>query len=83
MHKKITIFIKVIFYSTKIFTSVGLKDQWPLYATILLGVVQLVMTLVCTGLIERAGRKILLLVGMIGMCLSSFGIGLSRLFVRF
>ncbi|CAF0733335.1 unnamed protein product [Brachionus calyciflorus] len=70
----------VIFYSTNIFKSVGLKDQWPLYATILLGVVQLVMTLVCTVIIEKAGRKILLLIGMGGMCLSSFGIGLTRIF---
>ncbi|CAF0733287.1 unnamed protein product [Brachionus calyciflorus] len=70
----------VIFYSTKIFISVGLKDQWPLYATILLGVVQLIMTLVCTYFIEKKGRKFLLLIGIGGMCLSSFGIGLSRIF---
>ena len=30
------------------------------------------MTLVCTAIVEKAGRKILLLIGIIGMCISSF-----------
>lgn len=37
------------------------------------------MTLVCAIIIEKAGRKILLLAGMIGMCVSSFVITVSLL----
>ena len=70
----------VIFYSTEIFTSVGLKeDTWAVYATIMLSVIQFVMTFASMGLIERAGRRILLLVGLSGMCFFSFGLAISRI----
>lgn len=69
----------VIFYSTEIFTSVGLKeDTWAVYATIMLSVVQLVMTFAAMTLIERAGRRVLLLAGLSGMCLFSVGLAVSR-----
>ena len=32
------------------------------------------MTVVCVVIVDRVGRKILLLIGMVGMCLSSFGL---------
>ena len=35
------------------------------------------MTLVCMAIVDKAGRKILLLVGMIGMCVSAFVIGVT------
>ena len=69
----------VIFYSTKIFDSVGLEGNWPTYATIILGVVQLVMTIVCMFIVDRAGRKALLMIGMIGMSVSSFGLAICRI----
>jgi hypothetical protein len=65
---------KVSFYSNSIFLSAGFTTEVATYCTIGLGVVQLVMTFVCMILIERAGRRILLLAGMIGMSLSSFGL---------
>lgn len=65
---------KVIFYSTSIFKSAGFKDQWPVYCTILLGVVQVIMTFVCVLIVDKVGRRILLLIGMIGMCISAFGL---------
>lgn len=39
------------------------------------------MNLICTVIIEKVGRKSLLLIGMVGLCIASFGIGFSRLFV--
>ncbi len=93
----------VIFYSTKIFESVGLEGiiflindilmfilnwliyfytlgNWPTYGTIILGVVQLLMTIICMFIIDRAGRKILLLIGFVGMCIFSFGLALARIY---
>ena len=40
----------------------------PKYGTIILGAVQVLMTLVCVLIIEKAGRKLLLFVGFVGMC---------------
>jgi hypothetical protein len=71
---------KVIAYSTNIFQSVGLSGNWPKYGTIILGVVQVVMTVVCVLIIEKAGRKLLLFAGFVGMCISSFGLALARIF---
>lgn len=70
----------VIFYSTDIFRAAGLKDLWPVYGTIILGGVQIVMTAVCMFIIDKAGRKILLLSGMIGMSLFSFLLAVCRIF---
>lgn len=64
----------VIFYSTSIFRNAGFKDQWPVYCTIMLGFVQVIMTFVCVVIVDKVGRKILLLVGMMGMCVSAFGL---------
>lgn len=68
-----------MFYSTSIFKSIGLDGQWPIYATILLNAVQFVMTLVCLFIIDRAGRRILLIAGMLGMCVFSFLLSISRI----
>ena len=62
----------VIFYSTSIFASIGLEGEWPEYASILLGVVQLGMTVVCMFLVDRLGRRLLLLIGIGGMCIFSY-----------
>jgi SP family facilitated glucose transporter-like MFS transporter 1 len=69
----------VIFYSTSIFKSVGLKEEMAVYATIMLSVVQIVMTFASMALIEKAGRRILLLVGLGGMCVFSVGLAVSRI----
>ena len=69
----------VIFYSTSIFKSVGLKDSWPIYATILLNFIQLIMTVVCMFVIDRAGRRVLLILGLIGMCFSSYLLAIARI----
>lgn len=69
----------VIFYSNQIFTKLFPDSDLPSYFTIIISAIQIVMTLVCAIIIEKAGRKILLLAGMIGMCVSSFVITVSLL----
>lgn len=70
---------KVAFYSTKIFENVGLKGSWPTYITILLSAVQVIMTSICMFIIEKVGRRVLLIYGTFGMCLSAFTVALSRI----
>src|ERR1022692_4845423 len=54
----------IMYYSTKIFTTagVGVKDSFA--ATTLIGLVNLLFTLVAVALMDKAGRRRLLLVGL-------------------
>ncbi|XP_075912521.1 solute carrier family 2, facilitated glucose transporter member 1-like [Petromyzon marinus] len=59
----------VFYYSTKMFTAAGV--QHPGYATIGAGVVNVAFTVVSLFLVERAGRRTLHLVGLVGMAVCS------------
>lgn len=69
----------VSFYSTEIFSSAGLRGDWPTYATILLGGVQLIMTILCMIIIERSGRRALMVASCIGMSIFCFTLVISRI----
>ncbi|GAU92296.1 hypothetical protein RvY_04394-2 [Ramazzottius varieornatus] len=59
--------IAVMYYSTAIFKSAGLvHGNQAIYGTIGLGVVNVVMTLAAVFLVEKTGRKRLLLIGLGG-----------------
>lgn len=62
----------VMFFSTKIFKLANLSDANAQYATLATGAVNVFMTLVSLVLVERTGRKTLLLIGFAGMCLDTF-----------
>ncbi|XP_069693151.1 facilitated trehalose transporter Tret1-like [Periplaneta americana] len=61
----------VIFYSGKIFEASG-SSMSPTTASIVIGIVQVLATYVSSLLIDRAGRRILLLISssVMGLCLS-------------
>lgn len=65
----------VIFYTTVIFESAG-STMDPNVSTIIVGVVQVLMTFAAAVLVERAGRKILLVQSsaIMGLCLAVLGI---------
>lgn len=65
----------VIFYTVDIFKSAG-STLNPSICSIIVGVVQVLMTFASAALIEKAGRKILLLQSSIvmGTCLTTLGI---------
>ncbi|XP_022238794.1 solute carrier family 2, facilitated glucose transporter member 1-like isoform X1 [Limulus polyphemus] len=56
-----------IFFSTKIFESAGLNKETALYATLGMGSINILMTIVSLVLVEKAGRRTLHLVGLGGM----------------
>src|SRR5215210_7030761 len=60
----------IIYYAPTTLTNVGYSDQAAIYANLIIGVVNVVMTLVAIWLIDRVGRKPLLLTGLVGMVLS-------------
>jgi len=67
-------FFKVVFYSTSIFENAGFSSSMAVYGTIAIGIVQIIMTIICVLIVDRVGRRILLLIGMMGMCVSAFGL---------
>lgn len=58
----------VIFYSVSIFKSAG-SNLDPSVCSIIVGVVQVLMTFASATLVERAGRRILLLISSTIMCI--------------
>ncbi|KAH6931836.1 hypothetical protein HPB50_000901 [Hyalomma asiaticum] len=58
---------QAIFFSTDIFKTAGLSAEGALRATLGLGVLNFLMTLVSMVVVERAGRRTLLLAGLAGM----------------
>ncbi|PSN47391.1 Facilitated trehalose transporter Tret1 [Blattella germanica] len=65
----------VIFYTVKIFDAAG-STLDPKYATIIVGVVQTIFTYVASLIVDRAGRRILLLTSssVMGLCLAVLGL---------
>lgn len=57
----------VIFFSTDIFKSAGLAENVALYATIGMGTINVIMTIISLVLVEKAGRKTLHLIGLTGL----------------
>lgn len=68
----------VIYYAPTIFSQAGFQSaQSAIFATVGVGVVNVIMTIVALFLIDRIGRKPLLYIGLIGMIISLAVLGLS------
>ena len=66
----------VIFYASDIFKQAHIKAEVNLVSALAVGLVQVVATLVSVFLVDHLGRKILLTISSIVMCLSSFVLGI-------
>lgn len=60
----------IIYYAPRIFDLTGSGEAAGLFATIGVGVVNLVFTLIGLALIDRAGRRTLILIGSVGYIVS-------------
>jgi len=70
----------IIYYAPEIFKSAGFASGSALAQTFLIGIVNTVFTFVALWLIDRAGRKKLLLGGVAGMIICLLGTGLCFYF---
>ena len=71
----------VFFYSTLAFRQAGLHD--PQMATTYLGILNVLLTVVAIYVMDRAGRRTLLLISWCGMCMSYTVLTLSFLFASY
>ena len=63
----------IVFYASKIFTEAGIHNVK--LVSILFSLSQFVSTAVACLLVDRTGRRVLLLVGGFGMCICNIGLG--------
>ncbi len=68
----------VIYYAPRIFQAAGFQSsQTAILATVGVGIVNVIMTIIALWLIDKAGRRPLLMVGLIGMFFSLLILGFS------
>jgi len=65
----------VLYYAPRIFSDMGMTN--PMVNTIIMGVVNILFTLVAVFTVEKWGRKPLLITGSAGMALGAFGVALT------
>lgn len=65
----------ILYYSNYIFEKAGFSKSSGLLQSVALGATNLVMTLVAMSLIDKLGRKTLLLIGSVGMAICLAGVG--------
>ncbi|XP_045508952.1 solute carrier family 2, facilitated glucose transporter member 1-like isoform X1 [Colias croceus] len=73
----------VIFYSTDIFKGANLDTAQSQYATLGMGAMNVVMTVISLLLVEVAGRKTLLLVGFSGMMACTIGLCVAYIYTDY
>lgn len=66
----------VIYYAPEIFKSIGFGAESAFTQTIIIGLVNMIFTLVAIWLIDRAGRRSLLIWGVAGMVVCLFATGI-------
>ena len=66
----------IIYYGPIIFLESGFKTDSALLASVIIGITNLIFTFVGMAMVDKAGRKFLLLVGLAGMGISMTLVGL-------
>jgi MFS family permease len=67
----------IIYYAPTTLTNVGFAKTSAIYANLIIGVVNVLMTVVAVRLIDRVGRKPMLYAGVTGMATSLLVLGVS------
>ena len=65
----------VLYYAPRIFGDMGMDN--PMVQTVVMGVVNILFTLVAVFTVEKLGRKPLLITGSIGMAIGAIGVALT------
>ena len=66
----------VLYYAPTIFKGLGFGNDAAMYQTVIMGVINIIFTLVAIFTVDKFGRKPLLIIGSVGMAVGMFAIGL-------
>ncbi|MCH5346073.1 MAG: D-xylose transporter XylE [Muribaculaceae bacterium] len=66
----------VLYYAPRIFESMGMGN--PMVQTVMMGIVNILFTLVAVFTVEKLGRKPLLIWGSLGMAIGAIGVSISN-----
>lgn len=66
----------VLYFAPRIFETMGMQS--PMVQTVMMGVVNILFTLLAVFTVERWGRKPLLIYGSIGMAIGAFGVAMCN-----
>ncbi|WP_077616994.1 D-xylose transporter XylE [Bacillus sinesaloumensis] len=64
-----------LYYAPRIFESMGAGRDASMFQTIIMGLVNVVFTLIAIFTVDKIGRKPLLIIGSVGMTIGMFGVG--------
>ncbi len=67
----------IIYYAPTTLTNVGFAKTSAIYANLIIGVINVLMTVIAIRIIDRVGRRPMLLAGVAGMCASLLVLGIS------
>jgi len=73
----------IMYYTPEIFKNMGISSESAMFQTILVGAINFIFTLVAIKLVDKTGRKPLLLIGSTLMALSMFILGCCFFFGYF
>lgn len=63
-----------LYYAPRIFESMGAGQDASMLQTVVMGIINVVFTIIAIATVDRWGRKPLLMVGSIGMAIGMFGV---------
>nr|NQU91585.1 D-xylose transporter XylE [Bacteroidota bacterium] len=66
----------VLYYSSEIFRNMGIKTEGALLQTIVVGMINLIFTVLAIFTVDRFGRKPLMIIGALCMAIGMAGLGL-------
>ena len=69
----------VLYFAPRIFESMGMGN--PMMQTVIMGIINILFTLLAVFTVERWGRKPLLILGSIGMAVGAFGVALCNVVI--
>ena len=67
----------VLYFAPRIFETMGMAN--PMVQTVLMGVVNILFTLLAVFTVEKWGRKTLLISGSVGMAIGAFGVAMCNI----
>lgn len=70
----------IIYYAPRIFELAGLGKHSSLLSTVGIGIINFIFTLIAINFIDRVGRRVLMLIGSVGLITSLFLVGFTFYF---